>query len=255
MISAIVQAQSALGKSLQLDVSFKRHNEIFRPFVPWLLHLCDETRQGDLADEGVADVQECTHASDESGPGNRQGSPERVASHSILASGGGVGGPGIVAGWVWLDSCENGGQQHRDEREACRSCAKLGERLERSGQGADPAEDEHDNGVADGSAGNIVVSGSHGVEVLCADKYVQPLDELGGVSFGKRELARRAQARCWKWMAYGVVEQEHDGREPPCPFLVPENHLTDITDITDLGMAQAELPEDQGTAALVRDWG
>lgn len=40
----------------------------------------------------------------------------------------------------------------------------------------------------------------------------------------------------------GVVQYEHDGGEPPRPFLVPEEHLANIAYITNLGMSQAELP-------------
>lgn len=34
-----------------------------------------------------------------------------------------------------------------------------------------------------------------------------------------------------------VVEQEHDRGEPPRPLLAPEQHLPNITDILDFGMA------------------
>lgn len=77
--------------------------------IPWFLHLSNEARQSDLADESVANVEERAHAGDESGPSNRQCSPMRVTSDGVLASGSGVGGPGIVAGWVLLDSGEDGG--------------------------------------------------------------------------------------------------------------------------------------------------
>ena len=39
-----------------------------------------------------------------------------------------------------------------------------------------------------------------------------------------------------------VVQDEHDSRRPPCHFTVPEEHLAKVTDITDLGMAETELP-------------
>lgn len=87
--------------------------------IPWFLHLRDEARQSDLADESVADVEERAHASDESGPGHRQCSPHRVAPDSVLASSGGEGWSGVVAGRVLLDSGEDGSKEYRDECEPC----------------------------------------------------------------------------------------------------------------------------------------
>lgn len=42
----------------------------------------------------------------------------------------------------------------------------------------------------------------------------------------------------------GVVQDEHDGRGPPCPLLSPKQHLANVADIAHLGMPQAELPQD-----------
>ncbi len=44
---------------------------------------------------------------------------------------------------------------------------------------------------------------------------------------------------------YGVVKNKHHGGRPPSPFLVPEEHLADIADIPNLGMAEAEFPKYQ----------
>lgn len=44
-----------------------------------------------------------------------------------------------------------------------------------------------------------------------------------------------------------VVEQEHDGCEPPSPAFVPEEDLSDVADILDFGVAHAELPGDEGS--------
>ena len=41
----------------------------------------------------------------------------------------------------------------------------------------------------------------------------------------------------------GIVQNKHDGSEPPGPVGAPEEDLADVTDIFDFGMAQAELPE------------
>ena len=43
-----------------------------------------------------------------------------------------------------------------------------------------------------------------------------------------------------------IVEQKHDGREVPSPLPSPEEHLAEVTDVPNLGMAQAKLPHDQG---------
>lgn len=46
---------------------------------------------------------------------------------------------------------------------------------------------------------------------------------------------------------YSIIQQEHDGSEPPRPLLIPENHLTYVTDITNLGVTKTEFPQDQRT--------
>ena len=43
----------------------------------------------------------------------------------------------------------------------------------------------------------------------------------------------------------GVVEKKHHCGGPPSPLLAPEEHLPDVTDITNLGMTETELPQDQ----------
>lgn len=57
----------------------------------------------------------------------------------------------------------------------------------------------------------------NGVEIFCADEAVEALDE-------------------------GVVQDEHDGREVPGPFRVPEQHLADVADVFELWMAKSEFP-------------
>lgn len=42
-----------------------------------------------------------------------------------------------------------------------------------------------------------------------------------------------------------VVEEEHDGCEPPSPFLSPEDDLPNIANILDLGVAHTELPDNE----------
>jgi hypothetical protein len=52
-----------------------------------------------------------------------------------------------------------------------------------------------------------------------------------------------------------TVENKHDGCEVEGPLLVPENHLTEIAYIADLGVLHAEFPEKLNgeTAGGVRD--
>ena len=45
--------------------------------------------------------------------------------------------------------------------------------------------------------------------------------------------------------AHGIVQKKHYGRGVPGPSPAPEQHLADITDVADLGMAEAELPENE----------
>lgn len=40
----------------------------------------------------------------------------------------------------------------------------------------------------------------------------------------------------------GVVQDEHEGSSPPCPSLTPEEHLTNVANILNFGMTQAEFP-------------
>lgn len=48
----------------------------------------------------------------------------------------------------------------------------------------------------------------------------------------------------------GVVQEEHDGGEPPCPLRVPKKHLTNVTDVLCLRMTQAKLPVNDNISAL-----
>lgn len=52
--------------------------------------------------------------------------------------------------------------------------------------------------------------------------------------------------------SYRIVQEEHNCGEPPRPFLVPEYHLTNVANVTNLGMTEAEFPTDQGPVALIR---
>jgi hypothetical protein len=49
----------------------------------------------------------------------------------------------------------------------------------------------------------------------------------------------------WSYHNEGVVQDEHDSREPKGPALAPEDHLAEIADIANLRMAQTEFPADE----------
>ena len=93
-------------------------------------------------------------------------------------------------------------------------CCNRGKCAERTRKRAEPGDDGHDCAEADGAES---VAG-HGVQVLSARQAVEAHNE-------------------------GVVQEEHDCGEVPCPFLAPEEHLTDVTDVFDFGMSHAELPD------------
>jgi hypothetical protein len=46
---------------------------------------------------------------------------------------------------------------------------------------------------------------------------------------------------------YCIVKYEHGRGEPPSPFLIPEEHLTNITNISNFRVAKTELPDDEGS--------
>lgn len=43
-----------------------------------------------------------------------------------------------------------------------------------------------------------------------------------------------------------VIEEKHSSSKIPSPLLSPEEHLANITNIFDLRVAQAKLPDDEG---------
>jgi hypothetical protein len=49
----------------------------------------------------------------------------------------------------------------------------------------------------------------------------------------------------------GVVQDEHDCREPKGPAVVVEDHLAEIADIADLRMAQTKFPRVSSSDAVV----
>lgn len=115
---------------------------------------------------------------------------------------------------------KHGGEEDRDESKQGRRCAKLGHHAKRARQGSNPADKGHQHAKLDSAASANVIALRHGVEVLGANEDVEGLNK-------------------------GVVEDEHDGGPPPSPFLAPKQSLAEITDVADLGVAEAEFPHNQ----------
>ena len=94
-----------------------------------LAHLGDEARECDLPDEGVGDVEEGAHGRHEGGAGEGEGGVDWRAQ--LLGE----------SKRLVLDPGEDGGEQHGDEGEEGRGACDLGERIEGSREGAEPADD------------------------------------------------------------------------------------------------------------------
>ena len=71
---------------------------------------------------------------------------------------------------------------------------------------------------------------------LCAHKYVQTLHN---------NVSSRSVKSLFTYLDEGVIEDEHDCSEPPCPFLVPEKHLSKIAYITHFRVTHTKLPGNQ----------
>jgi len=115
--------------------------------VPGLLHLGDERRQGDLTNEGVADVEESIQAIDESGALGRD-------EKELHLSGIGISFGELVSVWiarvsnlpsrVRLNGSEDGCEQHTSECEQCGESRQLRKCGERPRQRAEEGDNCHD---------------------------------------------------------------------------------------------------------------
>ena len=120
---------------------------------------------------------------------------------------------GVTRGLL-TDSREDGCQQDGDEGEQSGEGGDLGQRRERPWKRGDERDDRGDCSETNGA--QLVASDS--VPPLGAYETVQTHDER-------------------------VVQDEHDRGKVECPFLVPEDHLAQITHIANLGVAHAEVPK------------
>ncbi|KAB8754776.1 hypothetical protein FH972_026564 [Carpinus fangiana] len=128
--------------------------------VARLLHLGDERGQRDLADEGVADVEEGAHAGDKGGRGRRDGPHLDGLALDVV-------------GRVVLDAGEDGRQQDGDEGEDGGGGRQPRQHGEGARHGADPLHKGEDGGECNG-AGAVL---RDCVEILGADEAVEAHDE------------------------------------------------------------------------------
>lgn len=130
-----------------------------------IAHFGDETGNGDLTDERVADVEEGAE------PVNERGVRRWDDQNSGRSN---IGGGSVVKCWVWLDTGENRREEHRNEREERRESCQLRECVERSRQRAHKGNDAKDGGEANGA--HAVVG--HGVEIFGTNQDVETLTRV-----------------------------------------------------------------------------
>lgn len=205
--------------------------------VTRVFHFSDKGREGDLADKSVADVEEGTKAVDEGGANHGDSRHDGVAADACRTVGLGVARAQIEARRVRLDGGKDGGQEDRDEGEESGGGAEPGQHVKGPRERAHPANDGHNDPEADSAAYHIVGLG-HGVEILCAHKDVQALDELWTrimlVLCRKRKQKKKGGG---ERNSHRIVEDEHGSGYPPRPSLVPKQHLANVADIADFWMA------------------
>ena len=186
--------------------------------VIWVLHLGDKRRERDLTNERVADVEEGVHACNECGSSSRDNIDQWLASYHGFAS----EGVYIILRCVAIRpvlafcSCESSRKNDTDKGEESRDSCELRQHVKGPRQRAE----ERYNGAhnrKDDSAGRVIC---HGVEIARDDQTMESLNE-------------------------GVVQDEHDSGGIPGPPPVPEEHLTDITDVPNLWMSQTEFPDNE----------
>ncbi len=130
----------------------KRLREILR-----LLHLGDETRDCDLSNECVADIQEGVHTADESSACSWDDQNNGIAGEqSALTTSWAIESFDVV---LALDTSEDGRKEHGNECEECGQSGKLGKSVEGPGERAEPGKDSPDCGEADSADGAT----AHGV--------------------------------------------------------------------------------------------
>ena len=112
------------------------------------------------------------------------------------------------------NSRKNGSQENGDEGEQSGEGCDLRQRGECPWERGNERDDSGDCSETDCAK---LVPGN-GIPPLGTDKTVQAHDER-------------------------IVQDEHDRGEVECPFLVPEDHLTQITYVANLRVAHAEVPK------------
>lgn len=129
--------------------------------VVGIFHLGDETWQGDLANEGVTNVQEGIHAGNEGGARQRNRKDQRLATDFLTRSIDVVGVRVVAGGAVLaLSTCEGGGEDDADEGEQSCTGGQLRKSVEGARHGAKPGHNGADRGEADGADAVVCKYGS-----------------------------------------------------------------------------------------------
>ena len=138
--------------------------------VPGVFHLGDEAGQGDLADEGIRDVQEGVHARDEGHTLDGNCCHDRLAPVDPRGWVDEVG-VWVVPSRVGLDACEDRSQQDGDEGEKSRPSSQFRESAEGSWQRENPANDRGNHSKDNGAFAVV----RDRVEIFGASENVQTL--------------------------------------------------------------------------------
>src|SRR3569833_2072638 len=99
-------------------------------YIPRVFHLGDEAGQGNLADEGVRDVEKGAQAGNESGSLHGDSGNDGVAAYHLLPCRRGIAVAGVIAGRMGLDTRKDSGEQDRDEGKEGRERSKARQHAE-----------------------------------------------------------------------------------------------------------------------------
>jgi hypothetical protein len=125
-----------------------------------ILHLGDETWEGNLANKSVRNVEEGAHARDIGCTSDRDLGHKRLIAWS-------------VARRVILDARKDNSEQDGNAHGHSRESTEMGELAKLAGEGDEEAEDGRNSAECDGTRGRA----REGVEELGADEAMEGLDE------------------------------------------------------------------------------
>ena len=134
-------------------------------------HFGDEAGDGDLTDEGVADVEESAEPADECGAsgGDDQNNGVPTGDNGAVCSG--VGGDRAVTCRMGFDAGEDRCEEDRNEGKERGESGQLRKRIECPGKRADEGNDSEDGSEADGAQAVV----GHCVEIFGTNQDVETL--------------------------------------------------------------------------------